>query len=391
MDYKKYYKYENNIYHLHFLNKKGLRLNEIKEICSVYGKTVCIFETADTYGMRFITFKTEEETINCIKGLKGHSFIELLPERKFRNTNEKNKKDTDFTSNCNENAINGERNSFMSENFVQDLKNDSSGEREWEKYTKIDKDGNYCLHFYENNNLNKKEIENIFSRYGNVMSVVFGHKNGIDTKIRFVAYKTVNEVINCLKGLQNNKKIKILPQKHINETKTGLNKYNKKQTRKHLNSEQAEEQQEMIEENTDARNKIPSLLSIKIPPLILDDNVSVHPEIEHGEINTKKSLQTQSVNDLSAGRQNIPLQEVIVANIHENYGTPYILHLLEKYGPVAATFVKTTSKEIRYCIVYLKSVQDAVATEEELDNFCLSGKNLIVLRHSRLTREIMNT
>lgn len=280
---------------------------------------------------------------------------------------------------------------MSSEDLVQDLKNDFSEEREWEKYTKIDKDGNYSLHFYENYNLSKTEIENIFSCYGNVLSVTFGHKNGIDTKIRFVTYKKVPEIINCLKGLQNNKKIKILPQKHPNETKAGQKKY-KKQTRKHLNSDQEEQQEinSVIEENTNAHT-ISSLLSIKVPPLILDDNESVCTNIEHEEVNMKKSLQIQSMNDLSPGRKTISLQEVIIANIHENYGTPYILHLLEKYGPIAATFVKTTSKEIRYCIVYFKSVQDAVATEEELDNFCLSGKNLIVLRHCRLTREIMNT
>jgi len=84
----------------------------------------------------------------------------------------------------------------------------------------------------------------------------------------------------------------------------------------------------------------------------------------------------------------IPMQEIIVANIHSKYGVHYILHLFEKYSPISATLVKTIPEtDIRYCHVYFKSAQDAEAVEEVFDNFDLFGKNLIVLRKSRLLDE----
>lgn len=84
------------------------------------------------------------------------------------------------------------------------------------------------------------------------------------------------------------------------------------------------------------------------------------------------------------------MQEVIVANIHTNYGVHYILHLFEKHGPISATLVKTIHKtDIRYCFVYFINTEDALAIEKEFDNFVLSGRNLIVLRKSQLNKVIL--
>lgn len=538
MDYEKYYKKDQEgFYHLHFLNKNRLNSSEIRNIFSSYGKVIRVNFSKDETGYTFVQYKSLQETVRCLDGLKDSSTIQLLPERsKINNFNKKSiKRDSSqqqesikensfrkvFSSeeqlNSNStydknlpnsrenltrirpsNEYNGfnnfsdidsqnsmhkpnvnvmrsneldlpilDRKSSLSsrqqtsmETFTQNF---TDSTMDYEKYYRISKD-NYTVHFVNKKGLSSEQICELFSPYGDVSSIYAG---GDNNRLRFVSYRTVEEVMKCLKGLQNSNVISILPQKDkMGETKTAdqrslnqwqaariedtsqrtfstgkqfdlnsihnesssengkwLNhdtktcdldkckdnnyfpntashssrqncKFNENEIRYPTNNERydhviREKQQRTklypskIETDTEIDKNVGiSTYDYKIPALISDTET--------------KSIESDAMSDslLSNGIKNSsskmkkPMQEIIVANIHTNYGIHYILHLFEKYHPISATLVNTIPEnDIRYCQVYFKTVQDAVAVEEEFDNFNLYGKNLIVLRKSRLIDE----
>ncbi|XP_034948124.1 uncharacterized protein [Chelonus insularis] len=118
----------------------------------------------------------------------------------------------------------------------------------------------------------------------------------------------------------------------------------------------------------------------KMPELVLKNNVS-------NEAMSKDTTaeSTHSVEENSDLIENVEAEELIIANIHEDYGTNYILHLLEKYQPIGASFVKVSERyALRYCHVYFTSSQYINEVQKKFDKFELGTKNLIVLYVNRL-------
>lgn len=558
MDYEKYYKkdYE-GIYHLHFLNKDRFNEAEIMKIFSVYGTVIRVNFSKDETGYTFVQYRSLQETICCLNGLKDGSKIQLLPERsKINSLNKRNrnssqqqesriestfKKTFNSDEQLNSNSIynknlpnNGEsftrmkkyneydgsdnlsdtdyQNSMHKSNLnvvrgnesdlsVFDGKSTLSSKQtstetspwnftdstmDYEKYYRISKENTYIVHFFNKKELSKEQITDLFSPYGDVLSV-YGNN-----KFTFVTYRTVEEIIKCLKGLQNSNIISILPQKDkMGKTKTAdqrnLNqwqaartedtsqrtfsmgkqfnsdsvhnenfpengkwpnhntktydldkckdidyfsdtashssrqsgKFNENEIRykntslqmpthnekylcmlKQQNLTNNEDYDHTIREKQQETKLYPSKVDTDIKP---DRNIGIstydykirglisNTEIKSNESDMiSDSLSSNGIRNSSSKIVKIPMQEIIVANIHTSYGIHYILHLFEKHDPISATFVKTISEnDIRYCHVYFKTLQDAIAVEEEFDNFNLYGKNLIVLRTSRLINKTL--
>ncbi|KYQ46723.1 hypothetical protein ALC60_14244 [Trachymyrmex zeteki] len=519
MDFDKYIKVDpDGIYNLHFLNKDKLTVSEIKEIFSVYGNVLAVNVTKDEAGFRFIKYGTLDETIACLKGLQDGSKIQLLLERSKMKDRKMIRKDFNGENLSNDggnsthkifhendisnNVLNTSQNSMYNNKFISNItkenssvlneksslslkqtsmENNSSVTMDYEKYYRTTKDGGFSVHFANKRGLSLEYIKDTFSSYGNVVSVYEGScQNGL----KVITYKTLDEVISCLKGLQNDSQISILPQKdklggearaanqnslnpwqatrmedtsqkmfstdkqshHENNKQEKLSEYrgkpfyssrafdrNKFQgdnfsdssrnsgndyksnadeikhktagsqmfdgicsplQQKLINNEdhnqvtskkQEETKLYSLMTETDSKidkNKRFGIHDRKMPMLVSDAEMKPN----ESDVMSDSSLSNETRN--SSKIVYIPMQDIIVANIHKNYGVHYILHLFEKYSPVSATVVKTISKNnIRYCHIYFKTVQDAIAVEEEFDNFDLLGKNLIVLRESRLINE----
>ncbi|KAL6428835.1 hypothetical protein ACFW04_007997 [Cataglyphis niger] len=372
------------------------------------------------------------------------------------------------------NALESNSLSSRKQNFV-----DNSNKIDFEKYYKIIKDGNYVIHFANKKELSLKEINKLFSSYGNVISVNFsGNRNN---GLVFVKYKTLQEIITCLEALQNNPVICILPQKDkIDDTMKKTEQRNSyhwqptetqdsfqetsKQSNSNYDKKYSEAEKKLIYNTTidqdkfdntnnildidsqssnhgyksaitysdslifngqhslsrqkssincqvsdydleqQQKNKFHSFtkqtsntymdkaISDQIPALISDTEIK---QKKFDAMSNSSSMSSQSVigsKNASSNVMIIPMQEIIVANIHANYDVHYILHLFKKYDPISATLVETIlDTNIRYCRVYFKTIQDVVTIEEEFDNFDLFGKNLIVLRISRLMEEATNS
>lgn len=95
------------------------------------------------------------------------------------------------------------------------------------KYYSLEKDGTYCLGFPNKHALSEKEIEEIFSDYGDVISV---RTSGDERGFRFVRFKSEEEAECAVQGLHGHKKIRILPKKPkvANNNEKGRSKENQK-------------------------------------------------------------------------------------------------------------------------------------------------------------------
>ncbi|EGI59310.1 PREDICTED: uncharacterized protein LOC105151992 [Acromyrmex echinatior] len=521
MDFDKYIKEDpEGVYNLHFLNKDKLTVYEIKQIFSIYGNVLGVNVTKDETGFRFIKYGSLDETIACIKGLQD-SKIQLLLERskiKDRKTNRKDFNSENLSNNggnsthkiFNENngssdILNTSQNSIYNHKFISNVtkenssvfdeksslfsrqtskENNSSVTMDYEKYYRTTKDGGFSVHFANKKGLSSEYIKDTFSSYGTVVSI---YEGGGSNGLKIINYKTLDEVINCLKGLQNDSQISLLPQKDKlgSEAKaTNQNSSNQWQAAKMEDiSQKMFSTDEQFDSNSTHHedNKQEKLSEYRGKPFYSSRNFDSNKfqgnnfldtarnsghdykynadEIkqknagfqtfdetysfpkqnpinneDYNQVMRKKqedtklysSMKTETDSKIDKNRRfgihdqkmpilvsdakmkpkefdvtstlnkttnsskivYIPMQDIIVANIHQNYGVHYILHLFEKFSPVSATVVKTISKtNIRYCHIYFKTVQDAIAVEEEFDNFDLFGKNLIVLRESRLINE----
>jgi len=79
-----------------------------------------------------------------------------------------------------------------------------------DKYYKKENDGSYNLRFLNTKGYNIEEIKKIFSAYGEVLAV---NISGDHFGLRFVKYRTLDEIIRCFEGLRKSNFIKFVPEK----------------------------------------------------------------------------------------------------------------------------------------------------------------------------------
>jgi len=79
-----------------------------------------------------------------------------------------------------------------------------------DKYYKKENDGSYNLRFLNTKGYSIEEIKEIFSVYGEVLAV---NISGDQFGLRFVKYRTLDEIIRCFDGLRKSNFIKFVPEK----------------------------------------------------------------------------------------------------------------------------------------------------------------------------------
>ncbi|KAM0731068.1 hypothetical protein ACS0PU_002552 [Formica fusca] len=351
IDYEKYYKIvKDGNYVIHFVNKKELSLEEIRKLFSSYGNVISVNASGNKInGLVFVKYETLEETITCLEGLQNNHVICILPQKdKIGDTMKK----TD------------QRNSYhWQPTETQDSFQETSKQ--------LNSNSNYDKTFSE---VQEKLIHNTTfdqDRFDNTNN----NTNDIDSRSSNYGYKSVTAITDSDSLISNE-------QRSLSRQKSSIN------------CEVSDYDQEQQQKNKfhsftkqDTNTYMNKDISDKIPALISDT------EIKQKEFDAMSNSSSQSGNKNALSNvMIIPMQEIIVANIHANYDVHYILHLFKKYNPISATLVETILEtNIRYCRVYFKTIQDAVTIEEEFDNFDLFGKNLIVLRIPQLIEEAINS
>jgi len=333
VNFEKYYKVtKDGYYSIHFLNKNCFTIEEIKILFSFYGNIVHMYD--NNKGLVFVKYRTLTETINCLKALQN--ILNILPQKeKIDNTNKETDQDTNLQTSIRINSGSSyDRTSLESGNkSVLNIRSNSVN-----RFDKIDGSSNNSPNSKPDStsNINIEKDKSIF---------VSSEKHAFSLRQETCTSDGIFDSNFVQEPFRSNISSHSL-------TKCDTNNY--------------------IDNNVYNDSKIPNLIN--------------NTEMEHEDFGTTSNCSLLA--DLRNASSKIfimPMQEVIVANIHANYGMHYILHLFGKFNPVAATSVKTISEtNIRYCHVYFETVQNAMAVEKEFDNFFLSGKNLIVLRKLQL-------
>jgi hypothetical protein len=289
----------------------------------------------------FVKYRTLTETINCLEGLQN--IINILPQKdKIDSTNKETDQDTNLQTSIRINSSNT-YNRISPESGNKSVFNIRSNSVN--RFDKIDA--------FSNNSRNSKHdsASNINIEKDNKLIFVSSEKHAFSLRQE----NCINDRVFDFNYIQEPSRSNI---SSYSMTKCDANYY--------------------IDNIVYNDNKIPNLIH--------------DTEIEQEDFGSASNCSLLA--DLYNASTRIfimPMQEVIVANIHANYDMHYILHLFRKYNPIAATSVKIISEtNIRYCHVYFETIQNATAVEKEFDDFFLFGKNLIVLRKLQLMKKAKN-
>lgn len=328
MDHEKYYdRKSDGSYVIHFLNKKGLNLQEVNKKFSVFGKVLSVDDHGKANELCFIKYGTVEDAIKCIEGFKNDKSIKILPHiYKIKNTNGKyfSRNNTTGkighsrkkrTSNQDSSRHHSEKSNLISNSLP--IKQFQDTETDCQSGANISKS------LSSNSNFNNDKVDD---------------KDSVDRSPpkQISSSKYISKYIN-LQRIASNSSISL-----------GVTNGNVKESK------------EIFDET-----EIPALMSI----------------------DQKYSMQNGKV--IPSSSKIIPANEVIVANVNPSLSIHYILHLFAKFNPIAVSSMMLIPKTgISYCYVYYETYSEAYATMKEFDMYDLHGRKLIVLTTSELMKEI---
>lgn len=327
MDHEKYYdRKSDGSYVVHFLNKKGLNLQEVNERFSAFGKVLSVDDHGKANALCFIRYETVEDAIKCIDGFKNNKSIKILPHvHKVNNTN-------------------GKRLSRINTRgkILQSKKKRSSNQ-------------DSSRHCFEKSNLN----------------------NNFSLTKQFQDTETdCHSSSNILKSLSNNSNFK----NDKVDDKDSVDRASPKQiSSKHISR--------FIDLQKIISN---SLISSGVTNGNVKESKKIFDETEIPAlmpIDQKYRVQNDKV--VPSSTKIIPAKEVIIANINPSLSIHYILHLFNKFNPIAASSMMLIPKtDISYCYVYYETYNEAYASMKEFDMYHLHGRKLIVLTTEELMKEI---
>lgn len=322
-------------YWLLFPNKHALAKDEIKEIFTQFGNVKMITESGDEKGFRFVQYGCLDDVRNAVDNLKDHPQVKLIPYRP-KNTPKINQ-NSNVSREDNTNNHAEKRNFFQRKPMNNyNLRNDNDQKSIIESIT-VD----YQNLEYESNYDKASVCSSNASNY-RTSTDVFSNDNNYNNKsqIRSVA-SPILSTVSMNYPVDQVPRLLQLQGRNSNTFSTNA---------------------------TNSRNAYCDYED-ELPDLVTASNI-------HKQQATLKKVIYNA-------------DEVIVANIPDNYGSAFILHLFEQFEPLAISYIKIAPKnDIRYCHVYFKSVEDSMGVETMFDKYDLSGKNLVVLRPCNLREEL---
>lgn len=330
---------EANTYWLLFPNKHALSRDEIREIFSKYGKVLNLTAAGDERGFRFVQFGCLEDVERAVENLKNHPTVNLIqhrPKKKQQNSQ-------------NSNSNNKETSSNPRRNFYQRKSTDKNSSS-----TQLADDLNdLSIHNEQNSFQDDKNLDN--SAHNDTASVCSNTPK-----------RTVIPPANAsYTSPQSNR----LNQLSTPKTAAGMSPSDWKLKLLKVRGTHANTFPPPSSQSSSLNASANNVKDDEIPNLVSKDQIGSNKEPRKLIFNA---------------------EEVIVANIHDEYGSAFILHLLDEYEPLAVTYIKVLpGTETRYCHVYFKSVTHSIEVETHFDGYELEGKELLVLRPCTLMEEAM--
>lgn len=328
MDNEKYYdKRSDGSYVIHFLNKKGLNLQEVNKRFSVFGKVLSVDDHGKANALCFIKYGTVEDAIKCINGFKNNKSIKILPHiHKMNNNNGKRL-----------NRINTRGKILHSKN--KRISNQDSSRYCSEKSNLI------------SNSLPIKQFQDTQTdcQPGSDISKSLSSNNSFN-----------NDKVGDKDSVDRDSPKQISSSKHISKFVDLQRIASNSLISSVVTNDNVKELNNIFDETV-----IPALMSI-------DQKL----EIQNGKV-------------IPSSAKIIPAKEIIVANINQSLSIHYILHLFKKFNPIAVSSMILIPKTgISYCHVYYETYNEAYACMKEFDMYHLHGRKLIVLTTEELMKQI---
>lgn len=326
------YTYENGHYIVNFPNRKALQIDEIKRIMGEFGEVKSVGCAGDEKGFRFVNFITEEGAKAAVEGLKHSEVIALQPRRKKNKSNPPNNTGSNWPTSVKSPDANSELSGARN--------NSSNGQRRYGQNNQK-RDGQY----------NPKQRNDVKSRQDRTGQKSPNQRDFQDRGKKRESWNEGNVTAGCASDVDWSD-LDSTTRKSSSSCNNGFMKQN-------------------FNHGVDNNMQIPSLLKVKCE--IPDEMPKLCP------VEKKSSKKVEWVTK--------PSIEVIVANLPQDYGTGYILHLFEANNPLAISQVRVVeSKDIRYCHVFFENEKDAVNVEKKFDHSKLLEKKIIVQRLSALLK-----
>ncbi|KAL2726957.1 hypothetical protein V1478_007235 [Vespula squamosa] len=335
MDVHQFYSKKGNFYTVQFENQKCLTIKEIKNVFNQFGNVLYVNAAKNINGLHSVTYKNLKGALHCIKGLQDNDVIKLLPKKLEENSNNK-----------------------MDNNEIQDITSKKKKSkkiiprfeklRQMKHFTAMDITANSDRSSNDISITDERKLDekNIYQNKYNTIEY-FKNNEYLDAGDRFLIDSTASN-LNLSKFFFENEKCQSISRKSFSSPT-----YPDELFQKH--------------------NEIYNLNR---------PNVTAYRT-------TGSSNFIYSVTGHLTNSKIIPAENIIVANVHEDCSIHYILHLFERYEPIAVSLMRTIPQfSIRYCHVYFKTPEQALAIEKKYDKFVISGKSLIVLRNHKLIDEI---
>ncbi|XP_050473538.1 uncharacterized protein LOC126865250 [Bombus huntii] len=327
MDHEKYYdKKSDGSYVIHFLNKKGLNLQEVNKKFSVFGKVLSVDDNGKANELCFIKYGTVEDAIKCIDGFKNDKSIKILPHiHKINNNNGKRLSRNNTTGKISHSRKKRTSNQDSSKHCSEKsnlISNFSPIKQFKDTETDCQSGANISKSLSSDSNFNNDMVDD---------------KDSVDRSPpkQISSSKHISKYIN-LQRIASNSSISL-----------GVTNGNVKESKKIFDE-----------------TEIPALMSID-----------------------QKYMQNGKI--IPSSSKIIPAKEIIVANVNPSLSIHYILHLFNKFNPIAVSSMMLIPETgISYCYVYYETYSEAYATMKEFDMYHLHGRKLIVLTTSELMKEI---
>ncbi|KAL7300816.1 hypothetical protein TKK_0006381 [Trichogramma kaykai] len=351
------------LYSLIFKNTNNMKKEEMQEIFSKYGPVAEIKAAGDTRGYHFIRYQNLEEAKLAMIGMKDHSKINLLQHVKKDKNNDRNR----------QNNSSGNKNTKVQDQVGhkenQKFNNDSTPKVQnsvpWEDFGKdLSKDSS--------ENKNSKPQDQIHHKKNQKLN-----NNSIPKVQNSVPWENFGKDLS--KDSSKNKNSTAQNQIHHQ----GNQKLNNESTPRIQNSVSLQNEKDNELNDTTSTTSVPSLREETKKVTTRHKDKSIHEDISI----------VDEVPDLVASNKImqkpifLDAQEVIVGNIPDKHSSAYMLHLFQKWTPLAVTNISTTKNNIRFCRIYLMSEKDACEIESRFDKMELLGQRLVVLRPNQLIKE----
>lgn len=312
-----------------FANHHGLEKEEVESIFLQFGRLINVkFHNGNKNDICFVRYESMEDAVRAVEGLKDDPKIRLLEHKKKK-----------------------QRNEYHSER----AQGNGYGQQN-------------CNGIKYRQNIQEND-QSAFNRNGNFKEDIH-HGNSNDNLPRGPKYMNENQKQIDFPSEANSTNGN---QKHPDLTQRLMSAklYQKPNNLPH-------DPKAPNQGNLENNDKIPDLVDCNEKRMTTIKNQSIDvPELV--------TASGKTLGMISPKKQIIIAQEVIVANIPIEYGSPYMLHLFDRYEPLAISHIMVeprTSK--RYCHVYFKSSEESQQVEKSFDKKLLLDQSLVVLRSNQL-------